>query len=112
MMLLRGAARRWAGARLRAAQWAIVAFDAVLLAGYVFSFSEMLSWLHIPPRVGAFLAAGALAYLLFATAWLVVRAAVRAGLERMPQETDAGRRRVLAAAGNVVMAAPVAVLGY
>jgi hypothetical protein len=72
----------------------------------------MLSWLHIPPRVGAFLAAGALAYLLFATAWLVVRALVRAGLERMPQETDPGRRRVLAAAGNVVMAAPVAVLGY
>jgi predicted MPP superfamily phosphohydrolase len=78
----------------------------------VFSFSEMLSWLHIPPRVGACLAAGALAYLLFATTWLVVRAAVRRVLERMPEKTDAGRRRVLATAGNAVMAAPVAVLGY
>jgi predicted MPP superfamily phosphohydrolase len=111
-MLLRSAAGRWAGVRLSAARWAIFAFDALLVAGYVLSFSELLSWLHMPPRMGAFMAAGALAYLIVATVCVVVRAVLHALLKRMPEKADPGRRRVLATAGNVVMAAPVVLLGY
>ena len=111
-ILLRGAARRLTGATLAAARAGIALFDLLLLIGYLLSFSELLSWLRVPSRFGAYLAAFALAYLLVATVAVVVRAGVNGILRRFPAAAEPGRRKLLRAAGNAAIAAPVAVLGY
>lgn len=112
VLLLRGAARRFAGPRLAAIRAAILGADALLLAGYLLSFSELEARLRLPSHIGAFIAAGALSYLLIATTAVASRAVVKAVLERMPGETDAGRRQLLRAVGNAAIVAPAAVLGY
>ena len=111
-MLLRSAARRWTGARLTVARTAIAVFDLLLLAGYLLSFSELLSWLRVPSRIGAYLAAFALVYLMIATAAVVVRATLHGVFRRYPATAEPGRRELLRAAGNLAIAAPAAVLGY
>jgi uncharacterized protein len=111
-LLLRGAARRWLGARLAVARAAIAIFDLVLLAGYLLSFSEVLSWLRVPSRLGAYLAAFALAYLPIAAVAVAVRAVLKAVFRRYPAAAEPGRRELLRAAANSAIVAPVAVLGY
>lgn len=110
-LALRACARRWTGSRLAAARAAIAAFDALLLFGYVLSFSEVLSWLRVPTNLGAYVAAFALAYLLIATSAVATRAIVQRVLRRT-RTADEGRRRLLRASANVAIVAPAAVLGY
>jgi predicted MPP superfamily phosphohydrolase len=110
-LLSRAAARRYRGGRLALAVAGIAAFDGMLVLGYFLSFGSSFSLVRFPRGTGAVLSAVALYYLLLASALLILhrlRGAVRQRLE----PADSGRRRLLSAAGNAVMAAPFAVLGY
>jgi predicted MPP superfamily phosphohydrolase len=110
--LLRGAARLFSGWALTAARGTVFLFDAVLLAGYSFSFSELVPRLGIPGHIALIMGAGILAYLIAATAVLAVYLAFKAIAKRLGDEFNPGRRRALNAAGNVLMAAPFVVMGY
>lgn len=110
--LLRGAARLFSGWALTAARGTVFLFDAVLLAGYSFSFSEFVPRLGIPGHIALIMGAGILAYLIAATAVLAVYLAFKAIAKRLGAEFNPGRRRALNAAGNVLMAAPFVVMGY
>ena len=100
-LLLRAAARRWTGFCLGAARAAIATLDLLLLAGYLLSFSELLSWLRVPSRIGAYLAAFSLAYLAIAATAVIVRAVQNAVFRRYPATAEPGRRELLRAAGTV-----------
>jgi predicted MPP superfamily phosphohydrolase len=106
--LLRFAGRRWSGSRRTLARAAIFAFNVFLVLGYAFSFSQLLSLIDAPPTFSMYFGAGALTYLFLATAILAMQGVV--GLAK--KKVDPGRRRVLTAAGNVLVAAPVVALGY
>ena len=110
--MLRGAARLFSGWALTAARGTVFLFDAVLLAGYSFSFSELVPRLGIPGHIALIMGAGILAYLIAATAVLAVYLAFKAIAKRLGAEFNPGRRRALHAAGNVLMAAPFVVMGY
>ena len=112
LMLLRSAARRFRGRELAVARAGIVALGAVVLGCCTLSFSWVLSRLDIPPRVGSFLGAGALFYLLLATAAVVLHILTGFVLQRWAPEADADRRRMIKFAGKAAMIAPAAVLGY
>ncbi|MGB7722128.1 MAG: metallophosphoesterase, partial [Bryobacteraceae bacterium] len=112
VVLLRGAARLFSGWALTAARATVFLFDAVLLAGYSFSFSELVPHLGIPGHIALIMGAGILSYLIAATAVLAVYLAFKAIAKRLGAEFNPGRRRVLNAAGNVLMAAPFVVMGY
>ena len=111
-ILLRGAARLFSGWALTAARGTVFLFDALLLAGYSFSFSELVPHLGIPGHIALIMGAGILAYLIAATAVLAVYLAFKAIAKRLGAEFNPGRRRALNAAGNVLMAAPFVVMGY
>ena len=112
IVLLRSAAARFRGARLFLARASIVVLDLVLVAGYVLSFSELLSWLRVPSKAGSFLAASALFYLLLATAGLALHTVTRFALRRWAADTDPERRRMIELAGKAAIVVPAAVLGY
>ncbi|MGA2270046.1 MAG: metallophosphoesterase [Bryobacteraceae bacterium] len=109
---LRLAGRLFSGWIRAAARGAVFVFDAVLLTGYLFSLSEMMARLGIPGHLALLMGAGALAYLITATVVLAVYLAFQAIGKRLGAEVDPGRRRALHAAGNILMAAPFAVMGY
>jgi len=111
-LLARAAARRYTRGRLALAWCGIVAFDLLLIAGYILSFGAPTASLHLP-RVGAtVLTAVALFYLLLASAVLILHRALQFLRRRFDARTDPARRRLLTAAGNTALAAPFAVLGY
>ncbi len=111
-ILLHGAARLFSGWALTAARGTVFLFDALLLAGYSLSFSELIPHLGIPGHIALIMGAGILAYLIAATAVLAVYLAFKAIAKRLGAEFNPGRRRALHAAGNVLMAAPFVVMGY
>jgi hypothetical protein len=112
VILLRLAGRLFSGWALAAARGAVFLFDAVLLAGYSFSFSELVPHLGVPGHIALIMGAGILAYLITATAVLAVYMAFNAIGKHLGAEVNPGRRRALNAAGNVLMAAPFVVMGY
>ena len=112
VILLRLAGRRFSGWARTAARAAVFLFAAVLLAGYLFSFSELVSHLGVPGHIALIMGAGILAYLITATAVLAVYLAFKAIGKHLGAEVNPGRRRALNAAGNVLMAAPFVVMGY
>jgi hypothetical protein len=111
-ILLREAARLFSGWALTAARGTVFLFDALLLAGYSFSFSELIPHLGIPGHIALIMGAGILAYLITATAALAVYLAFKAIAKQLGADVNPGRRRALNAAGNVLMAAPFVVMGY
>jgi predicted MPP superfamily phosphohydrolase len=111
-ILLRAAGRHFSGWARTAARGTVFLFDAVLLAGYSFSFSQLVPHLGIPGHIALILGAGILAYLITATAALAVYLAFKAIGKQLGADVNPGRRRALNAAGNVLMAAPFAVIGY
>jgi predicted MPP superfamily phosphohydrolase len=111
-VLLRLAGKRLSGWPRTAARGAVFLFDAALLAGYSFSFSELVPHLRIPGHIALLMGAGALAYLFTATAVLAVCLALKAIGKQLGVEVNPGRRRALNAAGNVLMATPFVVMGY
>ncbi len=112
LLLWRAASRRFHGGGRTLAHIAIVLFDLLLLFGYLLSFSALLSAWRMPPRVGAYLAAAALDYLLLSTAILAIRACLSLIARRLPPAADPGRRRLLETGGRILTAAPAAVLAY
>ena len=112
VILLRAAGRLLSGWARTAARGAVFLFDALLLAGYSFTFSELVPRLGIPGHIALIMGAGILAYLITATAALVVYLAFKAIGKQLGAAVNPGRRRALNAAGNVLMAAPFVVMGY
>ncbi|SPE24267.1 Metallophosphoesterase [Candidatus Sulfopaludibacter sp. SbA3] len=111
-LLLGAAHKRLAGPALRATRAAIALFDLLLFAGYVLSFSDLAARLRVPGRLASVVGACALVYLMIATGVLALHTAVQYIRKRFEPSLDPGRRRLLNAAGNAVLAAPFAVLGY
>jgi hypothetical protein len=112
VILLRASGRLFSGWARTAARGAVFLFDALLLAGYSFTFSELVPRLGIPGHIALIMGAGILAYLITATAALVVYLAFKAIGKQLGAAVNPGRRRALNAAGNVLMAAPFVVMGY
>jgi predicted MPP superfamily phosphohydrolase len=110
--LLRLAARRWSGALRIAAGAAIILLDILLAFGYAFSFSEVLRHFRINAHLAMFLGAATLAYLMAATIWVAIEVAWSALGHRLDGRLNTGRRRALQAAGNLLVAAPFAAIGY
>jgi predicted MPP superfamily phosphohydrolase len=104
---------RWKHPRARlAARWAIFLFDALLFIVYVLDSSDLLVHLGIPPRVDVAIGAVGLGYLMAATGSYVLHGTFSAIRTQLGGDVDPGRRRVLNAAGGVLAASPLAVLGY
>jgi hypothetical protein len=112
VILLRAAGRLFSGWARTAARGAVFLFDALLLAGYLFTFSELVPRLGIPGHIALIMGAGILAYLITATAALAVYLAFKAIGKQLGAAVNPGRRRALNTAGNVLMAAPFVVMGY
>jgi uncharacterized protein len=112
VLLLKAAKARLSGARLRAAQVAVFALLGLLVAGYACSLSEFTSALRLPPRPAAILGAFWIVYLLCATPIVLVHAILKPLRRVTENDADPGRRRVLNATGNLLMAAPFAVIAY
>jgi uncharacterized protein len=112
VLLWRFAARRLAGRRLTAAGAAIVLFNLLLALGYSFSFSEVLRHFRVNTAVGMFMGAVALGYCASASVLLVIHEVLSAVRRHLDAGLNPGRRRALNAAGNLLMAAPFAAMGY
>jgi len=112
ILLMRAAKRRLTGAALLAARIGIALFDFVLLIGYVLSYSDVTARLPMSGEFTSIAGAAALVYLTVASGISVLELAVRLTRKRLARDMDPGRRRVLNAAGNVVLAAPLAFVGY
>jgi predicted MPP superfamily phosphohydrolase len=114
--LVRYVRRRWTGRPLMAAFAAIVLFNFLLALGYSFSFSTVLPHFPLNTRFAMFMGAVTLSYLAGASVFVVVQLAWSALVQRLDTSAGAtanpGRRRVLSAAGNLLMAAPFAAIGY
>jgi predicted MPP superfamily phosphohydrolase len=112
VLLLRFARRHWTGWRLGAARAAMVLFNVLLLLGYSFSLVAVLPHFPLNPTFGMLMGALTLAYLASATVLLVVHQALSAVRRQLDAALNPGRRRALNAAGNLLMAAPFAAMGY
>jgi len=97
---------------LIAAYCTIFLINAGLVIGYSFTFSAFVSRFHIRPHTAMLLGATSLSYLLLATLIVALHSIVRTIDRHLIADADLGRRRALFAAGRVLMASPVAVLGY
>jgi hypothetical protein len=110
--LVHFARRRWTGRPLMAAFAAIVLFNLMLALGYSFSFSSVLPHLPLDTRFAMFMGAVTLSYLAAASMFVAVQLAWSVLRRRVETSPNPGRRRVLSAAGNLLMAAPFAAIGY
>jgi predicted MPP superfamily phosphohydrolase len=123
-LLVTFACCQWGIARLlvRAARrhgreraWAVAAIylgSAILLAGYLGSMSDLMARWSVPARPAMIVGAACFAYFLAATCALLVHFAMKLPRRWLDGDTDAGRRRVLNAAGNALMATPFVAIGY
>ncbi len=111
-MLLGAARRKLTGRALIAARTAVVVFNLLVVCGYILSYSDLVSRLRAPGRFSAVMGAAALFYLMVAAGVLGLRAVLQFAHKRLAPRVDPDRRRLLHAAGNAVLAAPVAVLGF
>lgn len=102
---------RWAG-RHFAARSAVYLFALLPLVGYGLTLSAVTGYLGISGRLSLILGAGALAYLIVATAMLALHMVLNLVRRQLPRDLDPGRRRVLNTVGNALLAAPVVVMGY
>jgi uncharacterized protein len=94
----------------RASLWIV---NGVVLLGYALTFSQMDSHLGLSARAAAMIGAVTLFYLVVVAAVMGVSVMGEIVGRRLPKDADVGRRRLLmGAASQVLVAAPVAVLGY
>jgi len=100
---------RWPfrGRAFAAARAAIAAFDTLVLLGFLLGIYKIMDL----PRAASLMAGTVvLAYSVAAASVLAVSFVVRRIGHRLERGMDPGRRRVLHAAGNLLIASPVAVL--
>jgi predicted MPP superfamily phosphohydrolase len=111
--LLRLAARRLSPGVNTAVRGALALFNIALVAGYLLSYTEIVSYLGLPPRPAMYAGAMALTYFISATGAVVLLFLVDR-LKRVlsSPEMDPGRRQLLDMAGLAVVASPIAVMGY
>jgi hypothetical protein len=105
-------ASRWTGWRPRAARCGLAAFNALLLVGCAFTFSDYTARLGISGPGIPVMGGAALLYCMTATAALAIHEILRWAGRRMGGETEPGRRRLIQTAGAALMAAPFAAAGY
>ena len=111
-VLLAAGARRWQGAGLGAVRWAVAAFSMAVALGYVLTWPEMATVLRVSGPHATLAGALALGYLMTATGGLAVYEISRGIGRKWNAPADPGRRRAIQTAGNALMAAPLAVMGY
>ncbi len=111
-MLLAAGARRWQGARLRASRGAVAVFSVFVALGYAITWPGVANILRVSGPHATLAGALALGYLMIATGALAVHAISRGIGRRWSAPADLGRRRAIQTAGNALMAAPLAVMGY
>lgn len=104
-LLLAATPRRWV-------RYAVILFTTFLAASYTFTFSQVLARVRIPTDIGSVLGAGSLTYFLTVTGVLGIYQTLAGVRKLLHAEVNPGRRRVLNAAGSVLMAAPFAAVGY
>jgi uncharacterized protein len=102
----------WNAAPYRAARYGIILFDVFAAISYSFTFSWVLAALRIPTSPGMVLGAGSLAYFMTATAMVAIQMIFGVLHRHFQAEMHPDRRRVLNIAGNALMVAPFAVMGY
>jgi uncharacterized protein len=95
-----------------AARIGISAFDAALAIGYAYTFPGVLTRFPLPNQSGIVIGAVALAYFMTATAVIVLHSFLGFIRRHLDRDTNPARRMVLNAAGNAILAAPFAVMGY
>jgi predicted MPP superfamily phosphohydrolase len=106
-------AGRWRGWKRASARGAIYLFGGAVVVCYVFSCLPLpVSLPGLSGPVRTVLGGAALGYAASAAVAVCVCLAVRAARKHLDAETDAGRRRALNVAGTLVVASPIAVLGY
>lgn len=111
VLWLRAARRRagrWAAALCRAT----FLFNTLLGIGWLLDFSPAMGGPVVPGRLSLVLRTATLAYGVAATAVLVLRALLQPVRKMAGAEFHPGRRRVLQAGGNLVLATPFAALTY
>jgi predicted MPP superfamily phosphohydrolase len=96
----------------RAVRFALYVFAIVLGISYACTFSVFLARVRIPSRIGSILGAGSLTYFITVTGVLGIYQVLAGARRVLRTEFNPGRRRVLDAAGGVLMAAPFAAVGY
>ena len=111
-LLLARARLRFAGRTLGAVRAAVCIFGVLVLAGYICTMSDLMARLGVPGRPAMIFGAGCFAYLLAATCALAIHALMSVPRRWLNADVDPGRRRVLNAAGNALMASPFVMIGY
>lgn len=110
--LWRFAGRHSTGRQLTAARAAIVLFNVLVVLGYSLSFVALMPHLHLNAGLAMSIGALTMAYLASATVVLAIRQAWSAVSRSLDAPVNPARRRALNAAGNLLIAAPFAAIGY
>jgi predicted MPP superfamily phosphohydrolase len=90
----------------------IVLLDLLLGAGCGYDFFQVLFRSATAGWMAIVISTGTLLYFIVATCALVIRSVMSLIDRRLPSDFDPRRRQVLNAAGNLLIAAPFAALGY
>ena len=90
----------------------VLAFDALVAAGYACTYYERMARLGVPGWVSVEIGGIGMAYLLIATCVLAVYELVHRAHRELGSDVDPARRRIIHATGSALMAAPFAALGY
>lgn len=96
----------------RLARYGVFAVDVLVAFGYALTFGFAREWMRVPTTVGMVLGACALAYCMTATAVVLLHLLLKPVRRALGAGADPGRRRVLNAAGNAILASPFVVMGY
>jgi predicted MPP superfamily phosphohydrolase len=91
---------------------AVLAFDALLVISYSFTFPAVALWLHLPGAFTLMLGAASLAYFMTATGALGIYYVLRGIRRHFETDISPSRRRLLDAAGTALLASPFAMVGY
>jgi len=90
----------------------VLIFSAFAAVSYLFTSATVIARAPIPVQLGMSLGAASLAYFMTATVAVAVHSVMMLVRRMLHADTNPGRRRVLNAAGNALMAAPFAAMGY
>ncbi len=110
--LAKAARKRLHGALARLAELAAWAYGAAAVICYLLSFSDLISNIGLAGPYTTMLGAAGLAYGFLAPICAGLYFAIRAARKHMNAGVDAGRRRIINMAGNLAIAAPVALVGH